>query len=77
MEVQALGEEIRCDVMWWCFYTFLIIFLLLFFLFSIIFSPFVDLGAYGTAITETGPGGLKYWTKNHLFDFIIHNGDLV
>eukprot|EP00026_Physarum_polycephalum_P003690 Phypoly_transcript_03704.p1 GENE.Phypoly_transcript_03704~~Phypoly_transcript_03704.p1 ORF type:complete len:486 (+),score=53.59 Phypoly_transcript_03704:842-2299(+) len=35
-----------------------------------------DLGAYGTAITETGKGGLLYWSKNHLFHFIIHNGDL-
>jgi 3',5'-cyclic AMP phosphodiesterase CpdA len=35
-----------------------------------------DLGAYGTAIVEKGNGGLLYWTENHKFDFIIHNGDL-
>jgi hypothetical protein len=35
-----------------------------------------DLGSYGTALEETGEGGLIYWSKNHFFDFIIHNGDL-
>ncbi len=44
----------------------------------IILTPcFPDLGAYGTAIMETGDGGLSAWAKNRKFDFIIHNGDLV
>jgi len=35
-----------------------------------------DLGAYGSAIVETGDGGLIHWAQTHQFDFIVHNGDL-
>jgi len=35
-----------------------------------------DLGAYGTALEDTGYGGLVHWAQSHEFDFVVHNGDL-